>query len=93
MIDAINVFDLTSNALAFTVAFAWNNSFKNIINTLHPLDHDSSKNIRANIIYLVFVTILVIIIVVIINAVYDPIVNGINNYQNKPNSEESIKKT
>ncbi len=90
-IDAINVFDLGSNALAFTVAFAWNNSFKNIINTLYPLDHDSSKNIRANLIYLVFVTIIVIIIVVIVNAVYDPIVNRISSYKNEPTHYSKIK--
>lgn len=66
---SINYWALTSGALAFTVALAWNEAFSQTIHSLiKPTDARSSA--QASMVYALLITICVIVLVATINRAH-----------------------
>lgn len=64
---AIDFNVLATNALAFTVAFAWNSAINETIASVYPTEH--RKGARAALVYAIIATILVIFVVAVLNHV------------------------
>jgi TRAP-type C4-dicarboxylate transport system permease small subunit len=62
----INVTTLTTGALGFTIALAWNNAVSDLIRSLFPAVNERAAAL-ATLVYALLVTILVIVVVAAIN--------------------------
>lgn len=64
---AIDFNALATNALAFTVAFAWNSAINETIASVYPTEQ--RKGARAALVYAIIATIIVIFVVAALNHV------------------------
>lgn len=69
MYDRLDTSEIATGALIFTVAIAWNNATRSIIDHMYPKT-DTKSHIAAQLIYAILITIIVIIIMYSYNAVH-----------------------
>lgn len=65
----ISTISLLKGALTFTTALAWNQSAKNIIDSIFPVKDE--KNTMAQLIYALLITLIIIIVIQIFNYMND----------------------